>query len=665
MTIKLNLITSAILLGLNTPAVYAKHSQDQKTEYNTIESITVLGKAATEDADLGGISLKELAVNSHVVGQAEIERLRFVDPNEFLDRIPGETQVRNLRIPDGGKGYTIPMLDGMPLESPYEGATQRLDRTNTSDIQRVEVIKGPASALYANNAFGGVVNVVSRDAPKTPETKLSLEAGDFGRLRAGLNTGGTSNDIGYFFDVNTRSLDGLREQSKNDRDQASGKLVFHPTDITTVSTRFEYIDENVIARGDLTADEIAEDPKQAGSLSSSTDLEQNTLSLKVEHLTESGKIDANLVRREKDTVGESRFRGPQDESDLAYSGKLMYRHDLDDSNIIVGVDYYDGTQDVKQYERGDPNLTGTFETFENQLTINAYFGQYQIQATDKIAVTAGLRHEDIKLSSSLYPQTASFSDLSPKFGVTYKLAPNNMLWLGVSDGFYAPNMGHLFDVDHGNPDLKPEEARNIELGFRGVWKDWHYDTSIYQNDITNYLVTQEFVRTIDGQEQEYELTTNAGKVALKGIETVLEYVPKNAKWRAGLTHTFTDNTYDSFVQSTPGASDDLSGKVLRRSPDHHLNVRVAWLPLDGLSAELEADMYSNYFADAVNSAESKFTRGNRINLRINYEFDQWRIWLHGLNLTDTMEDRATFSRGQMKFRTIDGRTFYAGVSYTF
>ncbi|MGJ8680014.1 TonB-dependent receptor family protein [Paraglaciecola sp.] len=672
MTIKLNLIASAILLGLSSNGIFANEiSETEKTNtYNTIESITVLGKSNTQDADLGGISLKELAINSHVVGRAEMERLRFVDPDEFLDRIPGETQVRNLRIPDGGKSYTIPMLDGVPLESPYEGATQRLDRTNTSDIQRVEVLKGPASALYANNAFGGVINVVSRDAPKKPETKISLEAGDFNRLRAGVNTGGTVNNVGYFFDLNARQLNGLRDQAKSDRQQASGKLIFNPTDITKISTRFEYLDEDVNARGDLTAEELKQDPTQAGGLSSSTDLSQSAVSIKVEHLLESGKIEGNLVRREKDTVGESRFRGPQDENDLAYSGKLMYLHDLENSNIIVGLDRYDGTQDTKQFERGDSSLSGTYTPFENGLTINAYFGQYQIDATDKVSITAGLRKEDIKLTSSLYSQAANFSDVSPKLGITYQLSPDNMLWLGLSEGFYAPNMDHLFDLEDGNPDLKPEEARNIEIGLRGNWNNWHYDTSIYQNTITNYLVTQEFVRQVIGEdgenaEQEYELTTNAGAVNISGIETVIEYTPKNAVWRAGLTHTYTDNTYDSFVQSTPGAADDLTGKVLRRSPDHHLNVRIAWLPLDGLSAELEADMYSHYFADAINSAESKFTRGDRINLRLNYEFDQWRVWLHGLNLTDTMEDRATYSRGQMKFRTIDGRTFYAGASYTF
>lgn len=662
---KLPLLAGAIALGLNSTYVNAQNAENTQQKYSNIESITVLGKAATEDAELGGINLKALPINTHVVGKAEIERLRFVDPDEFLDRIPGETQVRNLRIPDGGKSYTIPMLDGMALESPYEGATQRLDRVNTFAIERVEVIKGPASALYPNNAFGGIVNVVSRNAPLTPETQISIEAGDFNRLRAGLSTGGRVEELGYFFDANTRSLDGARDETVNDRDQISGKLTYQLTDTTRLATRLEYFDENKVARGDLTAEELDTDPTQAGSLSSSENLTQNMLSIKLEHLFESGKFDINLVRREKDTIGESRFRGPQDENDLGYSAKVMYRHDLDNASFIVGYDSYRGEQDVEQYARGDSELQGEFDAYINDLEIDAYFSQYQFNANEKLMLTAGIRNEDITLSSTLYTDKAKFSDFAPKLGLTYQLNFNHMLWLGISEGFYAPSLSNLFDPEEGNQGLNPEEAQNIELGFRGHFGDWHYDTSIYRNDISNYLVTQEFVRTVDGLEEEFERTTNAGKVSIKGIETVIEYTPKNTNWRLGLTHTFTRNTYDSFIQSVAGADDDLSGKVLRRSPDHHLNARVAWLPIDNLTLELEGDFYSAYFADNENSPESKFTRGERINLRADYQLKQWRIWLHALNLTDTMEDRATFSRNTMSFRTIDGRTIYAGASYTF
>ncbi len=648
-----------------------KNLNENNNKFKKIETITVLGASNTEGATLGGTNLKELPINTHVVGQAELERLSFVDPNEFLDRIPGETQVRNLRIPDGGKGYTIPMLDGMPLENPYEGATQRLDRVNTFDIQRVEVIKGPASALYPNNAFGGIVNVISKDAPLKPETTVFIEAGDFNRLRAGVNTGGSVDNIDYFFDANIRNLGGLRDGVINDKEQFSGKLSFALSDYTKLTTRFEYLDELAVLRADLTEEELEENPTQAEDLSSADDIQQSTFSLKAEHTLDSGLLNFDLVLREKDTSGDSRFGDPSEENDLAHSAKASYQHDFDDSNIIVGFDTYRSTNDVIEYEGYDEEIhkvTGDIiAEYSEDLTIDAYFLQYHVNATDKLTVTAGLRYEDITVESTEANTNgkANFSDLAPKLGLTYQLNDNNMLWLGVSDGFYVPSTGNLFDVDDGNQDLKPEEARNIEVGLRGQTGAWHYDTSLYYNDITNYLVTQELFRTVNGIEEEFELTTNAGQVSIKGIETVIEYAPKNSVWRLGLTHTFTDNTYDTFIQSTVNSDDDLSGKTLRRSPDHHLNARIAWTPTSKLTLELEGDFYSEYFADNENSDESRFTRGERINLRADYHVNNWRLWIHALNLTDTQEDRATFSRGTMSFRTIDGRTFYAGASYTF
>lgn len=659
---------AALAIGnsLIAPA-YGQHaSADTQTPdasaQTTIETVTVLGKVNTTGAELGGAELKTLPINSHVVGRAEMERLRFVDPDEFLDRIPGETQVRNLRIPDGGKGYTLPMQDGIPLENPYEGATQRLDRANTFDIERVEVIKGPASALYPSNAFGGVVNVITRDAPLQSESKLSLEGGNFGRFRAGISTGGTWNNLGYFFDINTRNMQGLRDRVVNDRDQVSGKLIYSLSDYTKVTGRIEYIDEHKVSRGDLTAKQLKEDKTQAGKLSSASDLEQQALSLRLEHSFESGYLDINLVRREKDTIGSSRFRGPQDENDLGYSGKAVYRHDFDNFNLVGGYEFYDGTQDVKQYKRKDIQRVGNFIAYENTLTIQAYFLQYQVEPVEDVTFTLGGRYEDIQLDSSLYKKQADFSDFAPKLGLTYQLSKSNMVWLGVSKGFYAPGARKLFSPKTGNPDLAPEKATNIEVGLRGRMGNWHYDTSIYQNDVSNYLVTQEF---FDSQGNEYEQTTNAGKVSLKGIESVVEYMPDNSNWRLGVTHTFTRNKYDSFVQSVPGAKDDYSGKILRRSPDHHLNARIAWVPNERFTIELEGDVYSHYYADNQNTPDSKFTRGKRVNLRLDYQLEQWRFWLHGLNLTDTLEDRATYKRGKMYFRTVDGRTFYAGASYQF
>jgi len=633
------------------------------TERSHIETITVLGAPATENASLGGIDLNELPLNAHIVGQTEIERIRFVDPDELLDRIPGETQVRNLRIPNGGKSYTLAFVDGVPIESPYSGATQRLDRVNTFDIQRVEVIKGPTSALYPNNVFGGIVNVVTRDVPDKTQSKISAEAGNFGRQRLEFSLGSKVANVGYLLNVNSRRLNGLREGSQNDRDAASLKLVYQLGDDTKITSRFETLEEIFEARGDLTADQITEDPTQAGSLNQATDFQQDTASLAISHQLTGGEFNAVILKRTKDSIGLSRFRGPQDSTDNALNLNANYRHDLDSGSIIIGVDSYRGDVDTKAFDRNDIDLSGSFSEFTNELDITAYFAQFQLELLNDLTLTAGVRYEDIELSSNTSAdQTADFNDLAPKLGFNYRISKNHQLWFSISDGFYAPDLDDLFDAENGNANLDPEEARNIEFGFRGNWGDFAYDSSIYHNEIDNYLVAQEF---LDANGDEFEQTTNAGQVTVKGIESVVEYAPNDANWRVGVTHTYARNKYDSFVQSSIGASDDFSGNELARSPKHHLNARVAWEPIANFTAELEGDFYSSYFSDDANSEQGKFSRDERLNMRLSYQRDHWRVWLNVLNITDTLEDRATFRRGTLSFRTIDGRSYYAGVSYQF
>lgn len=632
---------------------------------NDIESITVLGKSAVANATHGGVDVKLLPINVHVVNREEIERLRFVDPNELLDRIPGETQVRNLRIPNGSKGYTIVLVDGMPIENPYGGATSRLTRLNTADIERVEIFKGPSSALYGNNAFGGVVNLITRSNGAENSHKVHVEKGDFGRTRFGINSSGSFGDVGYFFDANSRRLDGLRADSKDDKDQFSSKLAYDLNDDTSLNARIEYLDEFAVARGDLTALQIKDDKTQTGSLASSEKVQQTLAALQAIHEFEQSSLTISLANRLQKSQGLSRFSGPKDSRDRGIMAKIGYLYQLESGNFVVGAEHYNGNEDVRAYGRKDINMSGDYISQYNEFDDLAVFYQHHWQIDSQWSLDLGARYEKITLAAKQNneKQKTSFEDISPKLGLSYQVNDNNRLWFGLSQGFYAPHLDDVFniDADSSSPDLSPEKSNNIELGIRGSKGAFSYDTSIYFNRISDYLVSQEFVRS---DESEYEKTTNAGRVSIRGIESVVEY-RLNDSWRFSVTHTYTDNTYDKFVQSTIGASDDLSGKTLRRSPAHHYNTRIAWSPTQGLNIELEGDFYSSYYADHANSPMALFTRDERVNLRVNYQYDAWRFWVNGLNLTDTLEDRATYSRGRMKFRTIDGRTIYGGFSYEF
>lgn len=659
--------TVASCCFLISPTVFSDdHNQ-------TLETVTVIGHAKSLKTELNGVKLDTLPINSMTLTQDEIERIRFINPDELLDRIPGESQVRNFRIPNGGKSYTLAFLDGLPIESPYEGATQRFNRTNMQDIAQIQVFKGPVSALLPNNLLGGAINVISKDTASSRNSELWLEQGSYDRTRFGLNQSGpiVKNKLSYFFDINKQDYSGMRDQAKDDRDQFSGKLRYNISNSHTLDIRAEYFAEDTIVRSDLTTDEIKQDQKQAKGVSSATDLKQKTLSLNHIQDYNWGMIQTSLLKRNKATVGLSRFRGPQDSEIDSTQAQIISRYNFNRStddnshNIVFGVSYYSDDKNTKQYQRGDNQLTGKFEVTDSGLSITSAYLQHQISLTTKLALTSGIRYENIQLESQNKTKSSvklahDFSKAAPKLGLTYQLDATNQIWFGAGQGFYAPQISHLYEKN-GNPSLKPEEANHLELGFRGNYNDWHYNTSLYHQIISNYLVTQEFLENgVD-----IERTTNAGKVKVRGVESVIEYAPHDRIWRLALTHTYAKNNYIKFNS----AKGDFSGNEMARSPKQHFNIRFALEPISDLLVELETDLYSTYYSDDNNSNAGRFKRDERVNLRLNYTHNQWAYWLNANNLTDTVEDRASYrvrkGVGKMTFRTADGRNLVAGASYHF
>lgn len=644
-------------------------SQTLKTETSyrslNLDTVTVVSHRNANQYNIAGITLHDLPLNSTVINREEIERIRFIDPDELLDRIPGETQVRNLRIPNGGKSYTLAFADMMPVESPYEGATERFDRVNTHDIERVEVYKGPVSALFPNNLLGGAINVVSRIPKNTSETELWYERGSYQRMRLGTNSSGAiiKDKLYYVIDANRRKFSGMRKQGKDNKDQISSKITYQIDTNKKLDFRAEYFNEDTVVRKGLTAEQIKADQRQAGGLQSSQDLTQKTASMAYEQQFNWGLIQFHSLVRNKKSIGLSRFRGPQDSSVTSKQLKFLLRYDFNKQNITLGSSYYGDDQSVKQYGRKDTQLKEDYTEKEQALNVSAFFIQHQIKATDRLTITTGLRYEGIHSESKeekQEKQEADFKKGAPKFGLTYPFNDSNQLWVGAGQGFYVPQLSHLYGR-HGNPDLSPEEANHIEVGLRGSTNSWSYNTAYYHQNITNYLVTQEFI----DKGVEIEKTTNAGEVTIKGIESVIEYAPADSFWRIALTHTCARNTYIKFNSS----KGDFSGNDLSRSPKHHGNLRFALLPVYNLIMELEADMYSSYYSDDNNTQEGKFTRGERIHFRINYNHKAWGLWFNANNLTDTVEDRATYrvrkGVGKMHFRTAEGRHFVAGLSYRF
>jgi len=106
-----NKLASAIAVILMVPCIALAESEPVSDE---IDTISVAGKLESPDV----IRLKNAPISSVVVGQEEIDRVKFTNTTELLNRIPGVSKSRNIRIPRGDKGYTIPLVDGFSLSNP-------------------------------------------------------------------------------------------------------------------------------------------------------------------------------------------------------------------------------------------------------------------------------------------------------------------------------------------------------------------------------------------------------------------------------------------------------------------------------------------------------------------------------------------------------------------
>lgn len=113
----------------------------------------------------GGTSaLTEVCISGATVGKDEIEHLQLV--NNLLElgkRVPGISMVRNMRIPDGDKLYTENRIDGMRAVSTN---TSVFDEADMANIDRIDVITGPGSALHGSGALGGTIQPVYPPAAK-------------------------------------------------------------------------------------------------------------------------------------------------------------------------------------------------------------------------------------------------------------------------------------------------------------------------------------------------------------------------------------------------------------------------------------------------------------------------------------------------------------------
>ncbi|GAB2180470.1 TonB-dependent receptor [Denitratisoma sp. agr-D3] len=550
-----------------------------------------------------------------------------VNLSEALAAVPGITVLnrqnyaQDLQISSRGFGARSAfgvrgiklITDGIPASTPDgqgQAATFNLD---TAD--RIEVLRGPGSVLYGNNA-GGVVQLFSRTPGKDNALSANVSAGSFGSVKVDSNIEGHAGNVGYLLDASDFTTDGYRDHSAANRQQSYGKMLVPIGDdslLTVVGSALKQNDTQDPQGLDWNTATTSPRSVTANTLLYNVrkSIDHQQVGATFERMLGSGTlvVSAYAGNREvtqyqsipKATQANAKQAGGVVAFDRDFTGVALRWTQKNDFaggllTTTAGLDIDRSSDDRKGYENfidfGGGNVVygvkGALRRNETDtvLSTDPYI-QTEWQRGEWL-LSGGLRHSNVRfdvkdhfLSNGNDGGNVSYSQTTPSASALYRLTDRVNVYVSAGRGFEAPTFNELFYSGANGTfsfDLKAATSRHFEVGTKTLIGDnSRINLAVFQIDTDNEIV----VAGSNGGRTSYK---NAGRTSRTGAELSLD-----TTWSHGfsgkLALTAITATYeDSF---TNGSTVVAAGKKLPGVPNASLFSEIAWKGTQGLNAGVE------------------------------------------------------------------------------
>lgn len=563
--------------------------------------------------------------------------------DEALSRVPGlffqnrYNFAQDLRISIRGFGARSAFgirgirvfIDDIPSTTP--DGQSGVDDIDLGSIGRVEVIRGPASALYGQ-AAGGVISIYTEDGPDDPYVSTRINVGQFQSNRHAVKAGGQIGRLNYTASLSHTDVGGYRGFSENENNLFNSKLRYsfsEDLDVTLVlaNSSSPYAEDP----GGLNAAEVADDPSQGRDRNIQFDAGERVNRQRVGAVLRKRFGESELKVRGYGVTRSFFGRIPTDGTVAESNGGVIdfdrdywgagaeYTRDGTlfglSNRFILGVDYASQEDDRRRFvnENGETGAL-TFDQLES-VTATGVFAQTELGLTDRLLLTLGLRYEQVDYDVDdrfLLNDTGddsgqvSFEQTTPLAGLVYTINPAVNLYGNVSTGFETPTTTEFANPVGGgfNQALEPQKATNYEIGFKGsVNQRLRYDVALFRIDVRDELLPFE----IDGR----TFFENAGESTREGIEVATQ-ADLGAGFTLNTAYTLSDFAFDEFVTRD---GEDFSGNLLPGVPRHQLFGEVQYRHASGFYVIGDVLRVGDFFADNGNTQAGAIEAYTVANLR--------------------------------------------------
>jgi outer membrane receptor protein involved in Fe transport len=573
----------------------------------------------------------EVPANIGVVGGADIRAARPHHSAEIVNRIPGV-----LNVDLGGEGSTVALRlpinytanygyleDGVPIRSTGFFNHNALYEVNIPGADRVEVFKGPATALYGSDAIGGVFNSLTRAPAAAPEVELFMEGGQHGYKRVLGSASNTWGSSGLRADVNVMDFDGWRDGAHQERQTGTVRwdLALNSTSRLKTVVTGTVIDSPGDGGSDIPRADFDSTPERAYTPVAFRKVEALRWSTAYQRFGDRSSLDVTAYARHNRLNLLPYWQLTYDpqvwDSNNKSAGLLTkLRRDLGGAEVIVGVDAdYSPGSNVEDEILPTTTPSFVFDSYtlgERQYDYDVTFygispyAQLEADLLPGLHASAGLRFDQLgyqyenhlgELQTGAHRRPAStdvsYSHLSPNAGLTYSITDDVNVYGAYRHGFRVPSQGQLFAQGSAPStlDLEPARSNSFEAGLRGVaGTRLSFELSAYTMSVTNDIVSFFNTTTFTSE------VSNAGETRHRGLEAGIGVAPVE-KLLLEVAFAVNRSKYITWVTAT---NSDYGGNEMESAPDHIANTRLTFKPVEGSSVSLEWQRVGEYFTDPEN-----------------------------------------------------------------
>lgn len=646
---------------------------------NTLDTARVVVTATRSEKNIRTVAGNPTVITSRDIADGHyasipdvLQKKAGVFFKNYTDN-PSQASIDMRGFGENSHGRVLVLLDGQRLNE-ADMATMNWSAVPLNAVKRIEVLDGPAAALYGDNAIGGVINIITTKGSDEFSTSLSTSAGSHETFSQDMTLAGRIDGLGYTLAAGHQSGEGYRDRSRYDNTSLYSGFSLTPNEYFSGDATFSVIDRQYQLPGALTTAQAQTNRRQSDEISDVKDTQYNVQIGGVFTPDDKSTLALDLGYRRLDQIANiSQEFGPfgtyYDANKETWTVEPHYTLTLPIGNAenetTIGLDWRNETILIDRFA-GINHAVKTADIKIEQETTDLYLNNRLFLLDETLILNAGgrigqsrLKSKDAAGGALLYDTTLDRHENAFTFGAT-ALPTDDLKLYAKYDEFYRFPFTDEQALYYGFAGLdtvtglQPETGNNMEFGTAfSPSQTSEIRLTLYRMNMKNEIRYNPLLfaneNLPDTLHQGINLSANCQPIDLI---------------RLGVIYSYTEAEFDA------GAN---KGKQIPWVPQNRIRATIDMMPLEGLTVTAGATYTGKMYAINDNGNQGDPQGGyTLVDLMLNYESVYkgitWNLFAGIDNLFGKEYDLWRVSNAAataINHYPAPERTYKAGLSVTF